>query len=303
MQDETSFTNKAVDSLKKENEALKIELAILRATQEKKEQIIEELIHERTGFRDENQKAVLQEATYKAQFETLKKTVDELAHTIHTDIFIATETLLELDDSKEHDKILAHIREVNDLTDLTLWFLRKEELYKKDDKSVKIDLKKIIENQLQLIKNAPSTLRLSTRQHKDMLQDMEVPVSATGGTSIEIPSEIKKVFNLLFKDLIRNAFKNTISENPQVNVKISEESDFINAIICNNKLMPENFAEWLTTDTMDEPEISKHSKAGLRILKKWTSYLKIGLEVSLNEVKGETEITLKIPKIITLQSE
>lgn len=253
--------------------------------------------------RERAQNQVLIEKELKTKGEEWQRIVDEMAHTIHTDIFIATDSLLELEDNQLRKKIFAHLVEVRDLTDLTLWFLKKDELVKKNDKVVSIDLKNIIENQITTIKKAPSTLRLSTKKHRENLSIIQVPVESTGITSIYIPSEIQKVFNLLFKDLLRNAFKNTTHEKPYVAIKFVEGSELLKVTITNNKLMPEEFASWLMTNSTIEPEIAKHSKAGLRILKKWFSYLNISIDVTLDKEDLMTAISILIPKTITLKED
>ena len=65
--------------------------------------------------------------------------------------------------------------------------------------------------------------------------------------------------------------------------------------------MPDEFVAWLTTDSITEPEIAKHSKAGLRILKKWLNFLSIGINVSLDKGNSMTSISLLIPKTIEIK--
>lgn len=301
MNEDIKLLQKEIDILKKENEKLKVDNFLLKQKEIEREKQFNALSKEKAKLTERTAQSTIAEQKLKNQVESWQKTIDELAHTIHTDIFIATDTLLDLQENEDRKKILAHLFEVRDLTDLTLWFLRKNELYKKDDKIVSIDLKQIIEKQLISIQNAPSILRLSTALHRDNLKNLIVPIKIQGNTRIEIPSEIQKVFNLLYKDLLRNAFKNTLPENPVVLINFNEEQEYIRTTISNNKLMDGQFEKWLTIDTVEEPEISKHSKAGLRILKKWLKYLNIILEIDLDKENSQTNISLLIPKKIILK--
>lgn len=288
-------------NIRTENEKLTLQLKAFELQKKEHEKNYSSLNDESLKTQGMNQNKALVEQKFQTELRTWQQIVDEMAHTINTDIFIATDSLLELDDNDITKKIYAHLTEVRDLTDLTLWFLRKNELIKDDEQLVAVDLREVLQNQIKTIQAAPSTLRLATKKHRENLKVLNVEIESAGTTSVQISSEIKKVFNLLFKDLLKNAFKNTTEDKPIVKVNISEQADAVTVSILNNELMPEEFLKWLTQKSSIELEISKHSKAGLRILKKWTDFLNVNLEIKLNDELKSTTVSLKIPNEISLK--
>jgi multidrug efflux pump subunit AcrB len=284
-------------------ESLVDELKKQMPAQEKTfQKFIKEKISIATNEQSKTINKTLKERGEQAQKSTWEMIVDEMAHSFNTDIFNALHILNKRFDDNEYTKRLRrHITEIRDLNDLIMFYLKREEYRKNagDKKPVELNLSKVLTEQLQTVQAGLDTLRLSTREHKTNLSKLMVQPEINGNVALFIDEDLQKAFNLLFKDLIRNAFKNTYQENPVIEIKLFENKQNIIFEISNNKLMPENFRSWfLAEESMQDVQMSKSSKVGLRLLKKWFTYLKIKYDVVLDAENGMTKIQLTIPREI-----
>ena len=161
-----------------------------------------------------------------------------------------------------------------------------------------LSIKEVVNEQIETIKKSLSTLRLSTNKHEDSLQNIEIPIKVIGDTKIKIITEFKEAISIILKDLLRNAFKNTTEENPQIKIKIEKDESLIKLIIVNNQLISEDFLNWFNDGSEIEPEISKSSKVGLRVILKWTKLLGINAKFSTDKINKTTIAEIIFPKEI-----
>jgi sensor histidine kinase regulating citrate/malate metabolism len=103
---------------------------------------------------------------------------------------------------------------------------------------------------------------------------------------------------LILKDLLKNALKNTDEQNPHVEVSIIEQDKNILLEIINNQAIAEEFSDWFNEKSDIEPQISKSTKVGLRIIKKWVKILNIQAELLPDKKQNNTYARVIIPKKI-----
>ncbi|NUN09708.1 MAG: ATP-binding protein [Ignavibacteriaceae bacterium] len=277
-------------NLRAQNQILKLQLDSI----EKK---YKDLLQEK----ESNFQSLLSKTRKNTESREWELIVDEMAHTFNTDIFLAQSFLLKLEASPNRTKAFNHLKHLRDLNDLIMWYLKRKDFIRKDEEIVKIDIAEAYQTQLNTVKEGITTLRLSVREHQQKLAELTPEFALSGNCVVRATVHLKDVFDLILKDLLRNAFKNTDEENPMVTVSLKEEPTEVELIITNNRLMPVEFKQWFVGDANIEPEISKSSKVGLRILKKWLTLLRIDYNVELDAEKNQTAVYLYIPKEIKVE--
>ncbi len=66
--------------------------------------------------------------------------------------------------------------------------------------------------------------------------------------------------------------------------------------------MSQKFIDWFNNSSQEDPDnMSKSSKVGLRVVKKWVDLLKIETKYEINESTETTTVTLNLPKRITYE--
>lgn len=232
-----------------------------------------------------------------------QRIVDEMAHSINTDVFIAVSNLKKHKDLPRIQKAFYHTKQIRDLTNLLMWYIKRNELEISGEMS-EVNVEEVINIQLKAIKEGISTLRLSADEHQENILKMEIPIDSKGKVSIRINKEISDSLVLILKDILRNAIKNTKVENPQVKIKLIEAEKDVHVEIWNNEAISENYSKWFNNEIDDEPQnISKSSKVGLRVIKMWIDLLKIKAKLIPNYQNNSTTAQIIFPKEIRYEKD
>ncbi len=277
-------------NLKAQNTLLKVQL-------EKLDKKYKELLREK----ESNINSLILNARRKTESREWELFVDEMAHTFNTDIFITQSALLRLESSPDRKTAFEHLKHIRELNDLIMWYLKRKDFFRQDDEIVTVDIREVYQRQLNTVKEGITTLRLSIEEHQEKLEKLVPDYSESGNCRVKLSKPISKVFDLIIKDLLKNAFKNTDDENPGVKVVITGHDNEVEMALTNNRLMPIEFKQWFVGDANIEPEISKSSKVGLRILKRWLTLLRIDYNVELDEANNTTSVIIYIPKEIKIE--
>jgi two-component sensor histidine kinase len=131
---------------------------------------------------------------------------------------------------------------------------------------------------------------------------MVIPVTIIGETKIAINEEFADAIPLVIKDLVRNAMKHTPDHDPKVEITLTESELFVEVMIHNNGAISEKLANWFNKSSLEDPEnMSKSSKVGLRVVKKWVDLLKIETRYLRDENNDTTTVKLNFPKRISYE--
>jgi signal transduction histidine kinase len=294
--------NKDIRELKEENDFLKRKIETLINEALHREQTLNNLIKESVKkellAREITQNAVLREKELQTEVQTWQKFVDEIAHSINTDVYIAVSNLDKHRDLPKINKAFYHVKQIRDLTNLIMWYIKRDEL-KLSGELTEINVNKIISQQISDIKEGISTLRISSDEHQDNIIKSDIPIRADKEYNILINKEISDSISLVIKDLLRNAVKNSDEENPQVSVEIKSNDDKIVIEVKNNKASPREFSKWFNDQSKEEPnQISKSFKVGLRIIKVWIELLNIDVKLIPDYENNLTLTRIIFPKEI-----
>lgn len=287
--------------LRQEVNQLKIKLETEKAKERERERALNSLIKERTLLKENNQNVVLREKALQTQIETWEKIIDEMAHSINSDVYVAVSYLSQLASNPVANIALNHTKQIRDLINLIMLYLKRNDVSLSGE-TVEISLEEIVKGQIETIKRSLSTLRLSADEHEEVLEAVEVPVEIQGDTKISVTKELKDAIPLILKDLLRNAFKNTPEENPVINAKIIGEEESVKIFITNNRAISKEFSDWFNGLTDEEPKISKSSKVGLRVILKWTKELKISAKLNADNENNKTTAELDFPREIKYEN-
>ena len=286
-----------IEKLHKEIEQLKVQLQITKIKEVEKEKTINRLIQEKTNFKEKLQNDLLREKELQTQIQTWEKIIDEMAHSINSDVYVAVSYLSQISSNPLANTALSHTKQIRDLINLIMLYLKRKEVSFSGE-LYKISIEEYINQQIQTIKNSLSTLRLSVEEHEEALKKIDVPVSIQGNTDILVAKELKDAISLILKDLLRNAFKNTPEENPEIEVRIIGEENVVKLFITNNKTISKEFSDWFNGKSDEEPQISKSLKVGLRVILKWTKKLSIDAKLIPDKENDLTTAELIFPRKI-----
>lgn len=230
-----------------------------------------------------------------------QKIIDEMAHSINTDVYVAVSNLEKHKDLPRIQKAFYHTKQIRDLINLFMWYIKRNELQISGTR-VSLNIEEIIKTQLEAIKEGISTLRLSADEHQENILKMEIPLEVEGEVNIQINKEIADSITLILKDILRNAIKNTKEENPLVTIKIAGSDYSVTVEVCNNTAIKENFSLWFNNESNEEPmDISKSMKVGLRVIKMWIDLLKINAKLIPNYQDDSTTAKIVLPKEIKIE--
>lgn len=279
--------NKKVVELEIENQKL----------QKKNKEIISQFDSLKKTFNEQKHLINVENALLETQVLEWQKVVNEMAHSINTDLYVAVSYQSYHKDIPDIQKALAHTIQIRDLVNLTMWLLKKNDINIGDEMEL-VNLQNIVNNQLQTIYHGISTLRISSDDHEDKIKLLfpKIEVTVLGEPTVLINKELSSIYDLLLKDLLRNALKNTDEQNPQMAVSIFCEEEKVEIKIENNSVILSDFEEWFNNDNIVEPNISKSTKVGLRVIKKWVKELSLFASLKGDSKKGITSTTLIIPK-------
>lgn len=287
------------DQIKKENEKLKFELklvSIRKKEAEKKYSSGQDI--ETIKQQEANSLLFLQNQALQNELKTWQKVVDEMAHSINTDVFAALSNLNKESDTPSINKTKHNIKRIRDYANLIMWDLNRSRL-PASTCMISIDLAELIKTQIDTIKDGIDSLRLSIREHKAKLLQLAIPVIYEKECALQIDDNIEAGLELIIMDLMRNAFQNTDEENPKITIAFFSTGEIITLQITNNRLISEKEILWFNDDIDDdEIQMSKSAKVGLRLVKRWFKILKMTGKFTVNSDSNETTITLKIPKWI-----
>lgn len=277
---------------------LKRENADLLSKMILKEKTVASLFEEKTKLISQVQNIALHEQAIQTELTTWQKVVDEMAHSINTDVFAALSNLNKENDSPSINKTKHNIKRIRDIANLIMWDLNRSRL-PASTCMISVDLAQLIKTQIDTIKDGMDSLRLSIREHKTKLLQLAIPVIYENECSLQIDDNIEAGLELIIKDLLRNAFQNTDEENPKITIELFSTDEIITLQITNNRLISEKEILWFNDDIDDdEIQMSKSAKVGLRLVKRWFKILKMTGKFTVNSALNETTITLKIPKWI-----
>ena len=286
-----------IEKLHKEIEQLKVQLQITKIKEVEKEKTINRLIQEKTNFKEKLQNDLLREKELQTQIQTWEKIIDEMAHSINSDVYVAVSYLSQISSNPLANTALSHTKQIRDLINLIMLYLKRKEVSFSGE-LYKISIEEYINQQIQTIKNSLSTLRLSVEEHEEALKKIDVPINIQGNTDIFVTKELKDAVSLILKDLLRNAFKNTPEENPEIEVRIIGEENAVKLFITNNKTISKEFSDWFNGKSDEEPQISKSLKVGLRVILKWTKKLSIDAKLIPDKENDLTTAELIFPRKI-----
>jgi len=291
------------ESSSEELEQLKQHILVLRKKLSEVNNLNEELQKQLANERSKNDRTIhllnelLRERGRKSEKKEWEKIIDEMAHTINSDVYVAVSYLSRTSQTPEVQLALAHTKQIRDLINLIMFYLKRKEI-RFSGKTVSLSVVKVVNEQISIIKNSLSTLRLALEEHERNLKLLDIPVSVTGNTDIVVPFELKEAITVIVKDLLRNAFKNTEETNPEVAVEISGETNAVKVEIINNKAIDEKFSKWFNGESEKEPQISKSMKVGLRVIKKWVEELDIKASLVGDVKSNKTVATIIFPREI-----
>ncbi|MBK7867564.1 MAG: hypothetical protein IPJ75_11620 [Ignavibacteriales bacterium] len=94
-------------------------------------------------------------------------------------------------DNPKIKKANYHTRQIRDLTNLLLLYLKRDDI-EYSNEFTEFALSEVVAEQIALIKDGISTLRISSDEHEESLLKMEIPVTIIGETKIAINKEFAK---------------------------------------------------------------------------------------------------------------
>ena len=290
-----------IRELEKEVLLLKIELQNTRLREIEKEKNLNNYVRDLDKAKELNLNSVFREQELKNLATSWERIVDELAHSINTDVYVAVSSMSRFLDNPKIKKANYHTRQIRDLTNLLLLYLRRNDVQYSNE-FTELNLNEVVDQQIALIKDGISTLRISSDEHEEALLTMLIPVTTIGETKIIINEEFADAIPLVIKDLVRNAMKHTTEADPKVEITITEFESFVEVMIYNNGAISEKLADWFNKSSLEDPEnMSKSSKVGLRVVKKWVDLLKIETRYLRDGNNDTTTVKLSFPKRISYE--
>lgn len=290
-----------IRELEKEVLLLKIELQNTRLREIEKEKNLNNYVRDLDKAKELNLNSVFREQELKNLATSWERIVDELAHSINTDVYVAVSSMSRFLDNPKIKKANYHTRQIRDLTNLLLLYLRRNDVQYSNE-FTELNLNEVVDQQIALIKDGISTLRISSDEHEEALLTMLIPVTTIGESKIIINEEFADAIPLVIKDLVRNAMKHTTEADPKVEIKITEFESFVEVMIYNNGAISEKLADWFNKSSLEDPEnMSKSSKVGLRVVKKWVDLLKIETRYLRDGNNDTTTVKLSFPKRISYE--
>ena len=293
-----SSNDPRIKELEREITLLRIELQNARLREIEKEKNLNNYVRELDAAKQLNVGSLLREKELQTLAESWERIVDELAHSINNDVYVAVSAMSKFLDNPRIKKASYHTRQIRDLTNLLMLYLKRNDISYTGELSP-LDITQTATSQLELIKDGISTLRISSDEHEEALLKLEVPISSEGDCGIEITSEFIEAVPLVIKDLVRNSLKHTTEEYPRVEISVKGYENFVQLTIENNGTIPQKLADWFNKGSTEDPEnMSKSSKVGLRVVKKWVELLTINTKYYISESGGSTTVIIKFPRRI-----
>jgi signal transduction histidine kinase len=297
--------NHLIQELKIENDKLKKEIEIIKLREIEREKTLNKVILERSSIQKQSLNTLIKDKELQSQLRTWQRIVDEMAHSINTDVFAAISNLSNVPEDNEFftyvNKAIHNISRIRDIANLIMWDLNKERLPEAKELHI-IDIGELIKSQIGAIKDGIDSLRLSIREHKQKLFSLEIPIQIDGNCEIEIDDNIEPALELILKDLIRNAFQYTDEENPSIKISLKGNEFYVEILISNNRLISQQEIDWFNKreeEIVDESiPMSKSAKVGLRLVKKWARNLNTRCSFSIDKENGYTNILIQVPRLI-----
>ena len=257
-----------------------------------------QVLKESQALKETTQNAALKEKELITQLETWQKVVNEMAHSINTDVYVAVANLDKHKDLPRIKKASYHVKQIRDLTNLLMWYIKRAELTISGELAP-VNILELIITQIETIKDGISTLRLSSDEHQENILKMEIPIDSEGDLTVSITKEISNAIILILKDILRNALKNTNDEHPAVKIKLTGSETAVIIEIQNNQAISNEFVTWFNNETTVEPDkISKSARVGLRVIKMWIDLLKIDAKLLPDYQNNLTTARIIFPKEI-----
>lgn len=300
--EENQFLKKNNEELILKNKSLTRDYLELKNQNIDKERNLNQVLEEYAKYKQLSEtKSINQLISEKELFtkiETWQRIVDEIAHSINTDVYIAVSNLEKHKNLPRIQKAFYHTKQIRDLTNLLMWYIKRNELEISGEMK-KINIADVIRDQIKAVKEGISTLRLSSDEHQENILKLNIPVVPEGDLTISINKEISESITLILKDIVRNALKNTEEFNPEVKIKLIGTDKNVSVEVWNNEAISEDYASWFNNETTNEPQnISKSFKVGLRVIKMWIDLLKIKAKLIPDYESSSTTARIIFPKEI-----
>jgi len=261
-----------------------------------------QVLKESQALKETTQNAALKEKELITQLETWQKVVNEMAHSINTDVYVAVANLDKHKDLPRIKKASYHVKQIRDLTNLLMWYIKRAELTISGELAP-VNILELIITQIETIKDGISTLRLSSDEHQENILKMEIPIDSEGDLTVSITKEISNAIILILKDILRNALKNTNDEHPAVKMKLTGSETSVIIEIQNNQAISNEFVAGFNNETTVEPEkISQSARVGLRVIKMWIDLLKINAKFHPDYERNLTTARIIFPKEIRYEN-
>lgn len=287
LNNEIEALRKQVNELSAETYYLKNNVRILSAESE--------ALNNRNARERENLLLREQEALTKSS--EWEKIIDEIAHTINNNTYYAINALDPFTDSAPAlSRSSNYIKEIHDLLDMILYYLKKDEIFLDAGNDLQLNLGEFFTERLDLLKEIIPSLRLNTPQHRDNLLRMNIPLECESGCIIDTDEKSHVLLKIIFMDILKNAIRNTDREKPQVSVIIKSLSNHVTVTIKNNNLIDEQLCLWLNDPHQAEPAVYKSSMVGLRIIRKWVEFLNITMRTERKEDENSTKFIITLPR-------
>jgi hypothetical protein len=157
-----------IKELEREVLLLKIELQNTKLREIEKEKSLNNYVRDLDKAKELNLNSVFREQELKNLATSWERIVDELAHSINTDVYVAVSSMSKFLDNPKIKKANYHTRQIRDLTNLLLLFLRREDI-EYSNEFTEFALSEVVAEQIALIKDGISTLRISSDEHEESL--------------------------------------------------------------------------------------------------------------------------------------
>lgn len=299
MQQDINSLKQDNDFLKKEIERLNAEIYTIKLNEIEKEKQFEKLKREEALLTERTKQSAITEQKLKNQIETFRDILYKLAHSINNDLHSAGHLLSARKNDPELTNAFYHIKRIDDLVNLNLWLLKKNDL---QENWKQMDLGIEIENLISSTKRGIVTLRISDK-HSQKLIAMQISPILVGNPTVALEREkLDIIISLIIQDLVRNTFKYSDENNPLISITLDGNSeDNVTIIFTNNKKMDEKFLRYLNVGDV-EPNMSDSSKVGLRSILEWVKLLHLNIESWNTDETNECSIKITIPRSVTYEN-
>ena len=270
-----------LDDVKDENEELRTQVAsleiIIKDSEEDSRDKQEAILNDQKRINFAEAKAL--------EWESI---TNDLSHTISTHITNAANILYKAVNGNIFDynevliRALINVKRVKSLSDLIYNYNKLDEVVKRFKIKDDLDLVDIIKDRLDDVRNSLETLHI-TPERISILSHLEIRINCSQACPLTINEQLEEVPGLIITDLLRNAFKYSSDNNPNINISVTDNGRYYIVDITNNR--------------SPKPE-STSLKSGLKIVMRFAEILGISFVKTEDSSNDNITFTLRIPKNI-----